>query len=553
MDYPSFVRTIRSAAAEGRLVVLIGWSASEFGWARFSEELARVAERFQPTRAALMRAEAADGRILAANDYFADKDRVPSADRAQLFSTLFDQKKPADVSPLLRAITKLPARHWFTTAYDAILKYALAAEDATIEIIDNKMDALKTLLSQWSHKRFGVYLAGRSFTPDTLVYSTETWSELERTPGFRDLLIRLFTENTILAFGFEPGDPLLVRLAEFAQEGLGATTRAHYFLTPQATTEVHARVAELFTVIRYSPANDADELHALLRSCRSGVTSTAPTILAPRREDELRSLAKILITLQDAEGRDSGYALASAAIVLRAYGDGARTRDQLVRSVGAIAHTQGGNARNMVDRGLAQLKKVGSVKQAADGAYEIRNVVDRIVGDAVIKDIEARLMSYASRYVPSESDRELFRSAITHIMLAQGMTLARTFINEDESVAYDLERLVTESLKGLPSPKHSVASELRRAIIDVLYSPAPEAAKALFKLAHAAFSLELLFLISEPERASARKGATLATVPRLEYRPSSPLPSAFTVARSQRFTPALQTHRDACNHTHSIY
>jgi nucleoside phosphorylase len=499
VDQPAFVNTVRSAAAEGRLIVLIGWSATELGWAPFSEELARVAERFQPTRAALMRAEAADGKILAANDYFADKDRVPPADRAALFSRLFDQKKPADVSPLLRAFAKLPARHWFTTAYDALLKYALAAEDATVEIIDNKKDALKTLLSQWSYKRFGVYLAGRAFTPETLVYSTETWLELEKTPGFRDLLIRLLTENTILAFGFEPADPLLARVAEFVRDGLGTTPRGHYFLTTSPNGEIDARIKELFTAIQYSAANDANELHELLRSCRSGVTATAPAVLAPRREEELRSLAKILITLQDAEGRDSGYALASAAIVLRSYEDGSRTHEQLIKSVARIAHTQSGNARNMVDRGLAQLKKLASVHQAADGAYEIQGVTGRIVGDAVVKDIEARLMSYASRYVPNEPDRELFRSAITHIMLAQGMTLARSFINEDESVAYDLDRLVTESLKKLPPPKHGVGAELQRAIIDVLYSPGPQAAKALFKLAHAAFSLELLFLNpSEP-------------------------------------------------------
>src|SRR6185436_14907692 len=110
----------------------------------------------------------------------------------------------------------------------------LAAEDPEIEVIDNRKDALKTLLSQWSSKRFAVYLSGRAFASDTLIYSSETWSQLVTTPGFRDLLIRLFAENTILAYGFDAADPLLHRLALFAREELGGAPRVHYFLSALA-------------------------------------------------------------------------------------------------------------------------------------------------------------------------------------------------------------------------------------------------------------------------------------------------------------------------------
>ena len=494
MDHTSFVSAVRSAAADGRLVVLLGWSATRLDWAHFTEEMAAVAETFQPARAALMREESAAGRILEANDYFADKDRVPVLDRSRLFTRLFDQRKPADVSPILRAIAKLPARHWFTTAYDALLKYALASEDATIEIVDNRKDSLKTLIGQWSYKRFGVYLAGRTFTSETLIYSAETWNHLETTPGFRDLLIRLFTENSILALGFDDSDPILLRLLKFVWEQLGTAAQGHYFLATREATSIATPIATHFNIVQYSAANNSDELHELLRSCRTGIASASPTILAPSQAEELRSLAKILITLQDAEGRESGYSLASAAVVLKAYDSGARTMDQLVHSVATIVHTRAESARTMVEKGVSQLKKLAGVHQATDGAYKIQGIASRIVGDAVVRDIEARLMSYATRYRSSEEDRELFRNVITYVMLAQGMTLARTFINEDESVAYDLERIVTESLAQFPDPKFGVAAEFRRAVIDVLYSPSSEAAKALFKLAHAAFSLELVFL-----------------------------------------------------------
>src|SRR5690606_9294314 len=107
---------------------------------------------------------------------------------------------------------------------------------------------------------------------------------------------------------------------------------------------------------------------------------------------------------------------------------------------------------------------------------------------------EIRAKTYNRSYQSNAINRRVIQQTVTHVMLAQGMTVARSMLQEEDVGGYDLELLIAEALARATGVAEAIRRDLQRSIAEVLREPDLQAASDLFELANAAYSLELLFL-----------------------------------------------------------
>jgi hypothetical protein len=503
-DLPTALRLINESVKRGPLVVLVGAGASMdpparlVSWKGLVGRMAQVAEPYQQTRAQLIREEAAESRLIEAADIFVAGDKVPKNLRAKLFCDEFDKPKTA-MPEVYKLLARLPASLWITTNFDPFLKYALGDSNPEIELQTNARESFRAVLSLWTDKKFCIYLHGRAHEYDSLVFYSEAYKQLYSREDTQHLLRRVFTECAVLAYGHSCTDPDLLKIVQFVAEELGgATQNTHFLLTCDAgMTAVPLLRKANFTVIEYSASDDHAEAKKLIHEfLATKPHADSPGLVGRSHEHNVRELTTIYLALSDTEAREGTYATACAALVLQTASRVGATTDwnALVTAVRGACATDERTASQIAKTGLALLERRGL---AAKKGVTIELGSTAAAGndtDAVVDALEARVASYNSRFRPSEKTKDAFRLAVSHVMLAQGMTVARSFVREDDPHGYDLSFVAREAVARVPRMGDGIERDLEKAICEILRDPPSTLQKPLFQLAHAACSLELVFL-----------------------------------------------------------
>ncbi|MBX3205998.1 MAG: SIR2 family protein [Labilithrix sp.] len=500
----SAAKLLCEAAEANRLVLFIGAGASAGlpsklpTWTGFAERMAVAVEQVEPGRATFMRDRAKAGDFIEVGDLFEKAMRQP--DRAAFFRETFDRPR-AEMPPVYSLLANIPAVHCVTTNFDPFLRYALTEADPSAEIVGNTMEDLKMVMTQWSKKRIGLYLHGRAAHPDSVVYNNNTFKSLVVRPGFRDLVRRLFLEHTVLMYGYSCSDPDIIETLRYIGECLaGAGEATHYML---ATAPPPPVLADLFAkanvrVLLYDPADGHAESKEFLRSVAEVSVIRSVDVLSAYTEEQLRRLSRVFLSLRDLSGRATTYQRACAAIVLNVLSgqDPELPEGEVHRRIMATAHVDAATADRMVAEAVSLLASDGRIVVGSKNALSLAEKEEPSGPpyDAVVDAVEVRTRTYNRTYQSSPVARLTIQQAVTHVMLAQGMTVARSMLQEEDVGGYDLDLLIAEALGRAASLPEAIRRDLRRSIAEVLREPDLKTGADLFELANAAYSLETLFL-----------------------------------------------------------
>lgn len=485
----------------GPLVVLVGAGASMGppahlpSWTAFVESMIHLAQGIQPQRASLMRDELQRGDLLSASDLFVQGDRIPKSERLKMFATLFDRTK-AELPSVYHLLARLPASQWLTTNFDPFLRMALNENASDVEVVSNGKDQIRGVIGLWGSKRFCVYLHGRCREYDSLVYTSAGYQQLQTRNDYRTVLEKAFFESTILAFGYSFSDPDLLKIVDYCIDDLGSNTSHTHFIFTSDARALPLRLSKAnFVPIQYSSDDDHKQAKDYLRRLIEDGRRTTPSILAPQRSDELRRLSRLFISIVDPNERATVFQAASAALVLRAAETSRRlSHEDLVNAVHNLGHVNVETAREMTRRGTEFLSERGHCTNNPDGTITFGTIIPNDSTKTVVDAIEVRLRGLNSNYQSLPKTREAIQSIVTHAMLTQGMTIARSFVHQDDVKAYVLSDIVDEAiLQSLPTVK-AFSRELKESVSQILLDPEPEVSQSLFQLAHAAYALETVFL-----------------------------------------------------------
>lgn len=495
----NWIDRVLEAAVAQRLIVLVGAGTSMGkpcelpGWPGLIEEMACHAESFQPSRARLMRDEKEQGNLLGAAEIYAQDDRIPKPQRADFFLKRLDTTK--EVMPrVYKILASLPARHWVTTNFDNNLRHALDLDK--IEILSNGQ--LSTFLSLWGVKQFGLYLHGRGFEYESLVYHSSQFAQLQKNSAYREVIKRLVLQSTILAYGYSFSDPDFLSIVNYIIEELGgAPAHSHVVLTatPQELPADQLRRAG-FEIVRYSPKNDHAEGLALLKEVGSRAKALAigPARSLPvAKENELRMLVGLYHAVSN--DRSSAYGNACAALLVSALSPNSWTaRSDLRQRISQRAHVPISNAEHMIQAGLDALAAGGTVAEICEDRIRLATQISDGFPEIspILTAIETRLSTYRS-YTPTAVLGDQIRSVISYVMMAQGMAVAKSFANQESPEAYALDVLVKEAVFSAGIGAH-LRNDLHRCVVEVLADPDLACSRLLFRLAHAAYALESVFL-----------------------------------------------------------
>jgi hypothetical protein len=401
---------------------------------------------------------------------------------------------------IYKSIAQLPVAHWITTNYDPFLRYALAelTKEPHIEVVGNSDTELRAVLGSWSSRNFGVYLHGRCFNYESLIYNTATYSAMRLRPEYSSIIKRMFLDCSVLAYGFSCTDQNFLEILNFIANQLGgATQRQHFLITSDPAAANLSLLRKVnFRVCVYSRDSDHEEGKNWIRKItHAHIKPVKPAVLPISQDNEFQLLASILLSIQS-QSRDNEYAAACAALAVRA----AQNKTECLFSelkdyVGQVAHVDDNTASQMLNEGLAYLAGKRMITQTTGHVvFGKEAFAQRDLSGAFVESVDLRLSSYNSRYRSSDVVKEIIRQAVSHVMLAQGMSIARALINQEDVSSYNLESLVSEAISRLPRAPDGITVELHKSICEVLRAPDEKTERALFAIAHAAYQLERVFL-----------------------------------------------------------
>ncbi len=462
-------------------------------WPALLGRMADHASEFQPARAVLMREECQVGNLLEASEIYAGADRVPRAARTDFFRKLFDTGRNV-VPDLYRVLADIPARHWMTTNFDNNLRFSTESRD--VELVSPPR--FGNIVSLWGDKQFCVHLHGRGVDYESLVYRPEQYRALQKQASYRELIKRAFLQSTVLAVGYSFSDPDILETLQYIADELGGSgARTHVALTasPERLPDRLLRSVN-FEIVPYRAENDhaecislVRELLARARAVRRGETRT----VSSEKHSELSALVGLYSALYNKD--TSAYSAACAALILRATEGSARqVESAILERLSHLAHTSMTSARTMLTQGLALLRSSGVATTHGD-MIEINNrPVDGSADLApVLKAVETRYRTFASEAPLNALALEKAKSAISYILLAQGMSLATAFVNQEAPETYSLQSIAEEAVR-VCGIQMAAREPLVSSLVGVFSEPEPEVSRCLFRLAHSAYALESIFL-----------------------------------------------------------
>lgn len=491
----------QAAVQEGRLVILAGAGISmgppaNFpSWAQLVDRMVEHCREHSPARAAAIE-EQRQHDLLAAIDLYEIGNIVPPVERARFLREQF-QGSPQLTTDVARALAKLPARLYITTNYDPVLKNAL--KDEPVEVLSNSDAELHTAISLLSTQRMLVHLHGRAPVTQSLVLGTRSYEQLASRESYKHLLRETFLRYAVVAVGFSFTDPPFLRLLEYIGTELGgAGTTPHLAILAESTT-VDAKILgdANFEVLRYDDGVGHDEVLRILGQLR-GVGSSPrlgskrPRPPPPPADSVALELSRIYASLT-AKHRGQAFDLAAAALVVHGISSKPQRPDVLARQLSRRMALSKEVAEQLVKRGTLVLKQGGSVSDNNGVLKLMKWKTDSEPPRALVTALHARLAALDTRKGATLRLQESALAVVKRVMLVQGMTAARAFVEADAPDAYLLETVVREAV-GLAKVDSGDEVVVADAVTQVLRSPTKDVSRELFELAHAAFALETVFL-----------------------------------------------------------
>jgi hypothetical protein len=465
------------------------------GWRQLVELLAKHAGHYSAAREQAIR-EQMRTDLIAAIDLYEIGDAVPPVERAKFLRDQFDVR-PDQVTEAANALARLPAQAFLTTNFDPILSHAMRS--LGLEVFSNASEELQSALSVLGTKRFMVHLHGRASVYESMALGSASYERITRRPAYEQLLRDVFLRYCVLAVGFSFSDPPFQRLLQYVTNDLSsAGSIPHVAVLPHSSQADRALLKRAnFELIEYDDTAGhkaaVDLLHRLTeQSERHSRPATMDRRLPPTvSADVTLELARIYATLT-AKHRGQAYDLAAGSLVAHGITGRPQRADVLAKKLAKSMALPLRVATELVDRGTLVLRQSGCLED-----QDVLRLIDWSptpeTPRALVQALEARLAALDRRLGTTGTVRTAALDVVKRVMLVQGMTAARAFVQSEPPDAYLLDSVVNEAMH-LANVKSEHRDLLGDAVVQVLRVPNKDVSRELFELAHAAFALETVFL-----------------------------------------------------------
>ena len=503
MPQSSQLDRVRNAAKERRLVVLAGAGVSMAepvclpSWGGLVDHMAKHAATFSETRAAAI-VEQKQTDLLAAIDLYEVGNLIPPVERARFMRKQF-QSVGDRTTEVARELAKLEAALFLTTNYDNVLKNAL--RERNVEVLSNGDDDLKAALSLVGTQPLLVHLHGRALVPDTLVLGSRSYEKLTSRSSYRQLLRDVFLRYSVLAVGFSFTDPPFQQLLRYVADDLGGAGAAPHLAILGTSSGADAALLRRanFEIVSYDDSNGHAEVRSLLSRLQSSPNGSQvppsrtplPVALTPNVTLEL---SRIYASLT-AKHRGQAYDLAAASLVVHGISDRPQQPEALAAKLSRGMALPKEVATGLVHRGTLVLRQAGALDETASTLKlkDWKPGTGTATSTPLVEALNARLLALDKRTGASAPARKFALDVVKRVMLVQGMTAARAFVEADPPDAYLLDSVVREAIQ-LASVPTTHQRLIKDAVTQILRAPTKDVSRELFELAHAAFALETVFL-----------------------------------------------------------
>lgn len=476
----------------------VGVHAGLMDWSAFISHLIRVAAKYEPETAALMKVRAQAGLLAEAARYYKLSCMIPEGEKfAQLAAPFQDGKfNPRKLDMLV----KLPFEAIVTTNYDRSMDHSWAyihrKVPNTYELDDGSLTQ-----AVFASDFYIARIHGRARKPESMVVSTDDFSQLDNNPTYRDFLAQnILTRHSCLFVGFSFLDPAINKILEFLEKYVGPSyPKRHYAVIEAGANALAAKLAK-FNIQVFSYADHKD-----LWSC---IESLPLKLVDAGRP----SAARETYPVPFAQMR---FFLASCYVQSRMSKAAAPVRDVALRGITlSILEREGRNARvsrlsdllrqvipmTTDEANLVTSRALDSLAQS--GWVEIVDPNARIIKDSpkvLEENIEVLVKGALSRlYVREGVDPKPFygdsvRSVLEEIFLTRGWDLGAEFAGARNVGTTDLYSSVRSFFRRtLPTESFERHDRLAGATYDLLKRPDELEARILAELARLSFGLNVM-------------------------------------------------------------
>lgn len=474
-DYVLFV-----GAGVGVEAGLKPWSASLKGLA------AHIVAK-DPTYAAVMEEEIAQGRLLKAAElyYMAN---ITEQDRIEGLQAVFGLAPK--ITPRLRALIKQPYRAIVSTNYDRSLLLAATQERIDLTAFTESPEDIAS--ARVSRSRFLMRLHGRIEVPASLVLTTSHYARLKDTVEYQYFVQSLVSDARLVFFGFSFADPHLTAVLGALRSATRGQMKHKSFALLSGLPD--QQLLDLLNGLNIEPVyyssanNHAEAWDALTRTRARSAASVENYSEARLRQ----TLAAVLTHLRIQRHTDLRASVLNGAVIASIEGSGGGplelVLERLMRDLGLPP-----SEANTLKTSLASLAQSGKLLldgdrvSVTDSGREIAGSQDL---DRIVRGVLARA---AARYGISIDGRFDYgaplREVFLRILVSDGMLLAYSLIRHASHETARLEELTSQAIQALELGHRRRILPLRDAIINLLDRPEPDEEIALDELAAVSFVL----------------------------------------------------------------
>ena len=488
-------------------------------WKGYLEDLALVAEKYEPPIAALMRSRLNQNQFLEAATLFR---RFLQAPPSEIFKAICQPFAVGTytVEPLL-PLASLPFGGIVTTNYDSSLFDARAT--IAVERSQSRLgmavprESPPQILRKHEAKGaayiptpFVLYLHGQASLPvqaESMVFDQKDYDELYADARYTEGLLQLFSMRRCMFLGFSFADPGLDQVLKTWTALKGPTfPQAHIAVLPESGIALRPRLTsmnvEVLTYDDSSGSHDilwraiADAAHLASAVARPSSKPGRPVSVRPAPLSAVRDLLAICYASASMGTRIrplrrivlEGVALA----IITKNISGGLGQEQLLRG---MAQTLGMPLNELAPEMpaiLEHLTESGACRVDGEQISSTQKVPDTLsVQTRLLAEHVARRIKLREGVVLTEPARISLAQAFEDLLMSRAWDLAAHFVQPRLGSLHLINDAVEGVLRTIKWPSYLKVETVRRGMIDLLVRPEEKEADILADLGRVAFAVQL--------------------------------------------------------------
>jgi hypothetical protein len=481
----------------------VGQRAGLPSWGDFIEQLAVVAERYEPDIARLMRTRA-KAKLLDKAAGFFKLCQMPESEKYRALGEPFSEGKYEH--SYLRPLVSLPFAAIVTTNYDKSLLDAWADVHRRAPQVADLGDATLSAATHWTTP-FVARVHGRAEVPETMVVCADDFERVQSNDRYIEFLRHVFRYRRCLILGYSFLDPAITSVLEYVRQACTPGVQpCHLAFVPDGCDELAARLAGvsvecvLFKLGEGGPDDYGELWGGISAAARDlagrGPAAAFPTSLEPARH--LLASSYVRAKMGPYLPALSEVIIEGAALgILSEAGPEGLTREEVAQEIHECVALTLEEARRVVVGALDALVALGACRPV-DGRFVCGPSKKRLESDigVLVRGALDRLSLRRGRRTAGESGVGKEAAGVVHevleyALLMRGWDLGAEFAGA--SVQVDLWSVLGDFIedKGRalsPALRADVASSC----LDLLARPTDREARILADIGRLSFAVDVV-------------------------------------------------------------